>query len=204
MPGPRAPEDERRAAILRAAARVAARERLTGFTVQQVAEQAGVSKGLVFFYFENKDRLLVELLDWLLERTIVAQMDEETQRLPSAAERLLDVIRKDIERLPAQRERVELFFDYWVIGTRHPEIKQMIRGALDRYRDALLPLSAEVVEAEPERYAGLSAEGLAGVAASFIEGCALQVVMDPERFSVDECIRMLHALVASPRLAQAR
>jgi TetR/AcrR family transcriptional regulator, transcriptional repressor of bet genes len=195
MPGARAPEDERRAAILRAAAKVAARERLTGFTVQQAAAEAGVSKGLVFFYFESKDALLVALLEWLLERTIVAELNEECRRMESPAERLLGVIRHDIVRLPAQRERVELFFDYWVMGTRHPEIQRMIRAALDRYRDALLPLAAEVIEDEPERFAGMSAEGLAGVAASFIEGCALQVVMDPERFSVEESLRTLRALV---------
>lgn len=52
--------------------------------------------------------------------------------------------------------------------------------------------------AEPARFATAGAEGLAGVAAGFIEGCALQVVMDPERFDVDRSMATLAALVAQP------
>jgi TetR/AcrR family transcriptional repressor of bet genes len=195
MPGHKAPEDERREAILKAAFRVAARERLTGLTAQQVAAEAGISKGLVFFHFGSRDGLLVALLDWLLERTLVAQSDAAMRALPSPQERLLAVIRRDVEALPRQRERVELFFDYWVMGTRHPTVRASIRAALDRYRDALRPLAEDVVAADPARYEGLSADGLAAVAAGFIEGCALQVVMDPERFDVGQSLDTLHALV---------
>jgi TetR/AcrR family transcriptional regulator, transcriptional repressor of bet genes len=108
------------------------------------------------------------------------------------------VLRHDIERLPAARERVELFFDYWVMGTRHPEIQRMIRDALTRYRDALRPFAEEVAAADPERYRQVGAEGLAAVAASFIEGCALQVVMDPEGFDVARYLETVRALVARP------
>jgi TetR/AcrR family transcriptional regulator, transcriptional repressor of bet genes len=199
MPGHRAPEDQRREAILRAAARVARKERLTGCTVERVAREAGISKGLVFFYFENKDTLLVALLEWLLERTIVAEPSGAFPPDASAHQRFMMVLRHDIERLPAQRERVELFFDYWVLGTRHPEVQRMIRAALTRYRDALRPYADEVVQADPERFRSTGADGLAAVAASFIEGCALQVVMDPERFDVEEYLATLHALVGRPR-----
>jgi AcrR family transcriptional regulator len=180
---------------------VAARERLTGLTVRGVAAEAGVSSGLVLFYFASKDALLVALLDWLLARTIVAHVDDAVHRLPTPQDRLLAVVRHDIERLPEKRARVELFFDFWVMGTRHPEIQKKIRGALDRYRDALRPWAADVVESEPERYHGVTADGLAAVAAGFIEGCALQVVMDPDRFDVDEYLQTLQAVVAQPQLS---
>jgi hypothetical protein len=81
------------------------------------------------------------------------------------------------------------------MGTRHPEVQRAIRGALNRYRDAFRPLAQAVVEAEPERFGREGAEGLAGVAAGFIEGCALQVVMDPDRFDVDSYMRTISALV---------
>lgn len=194
-------EAERRDEILHAAYRVAARERLAGVTVRGVAAEAGVSSGLVLFYFASKDALLAALLDWLLVRTIVARVDAGVLGLPTPRERLLAVVGRDIQALPAQRERVELFFDFWVMGTRHPEIQKQIRAALDRYRDALRPLAQEVVDDEPERYRGVSADELAAVAAGFIEGCALQVVMDPGRFSVDGYVRTLAAVVALPSLA---
>ena len=45
------------------------------------------------------------------------------------------------------------------------------------------------------------------MAAGFIEGCALQVVMDPDRFDVDAYMRTVQTLVTDPlatRLAAAR
>jgi hypothetical protein len=51
------------------------------------------------------------------------------------------------------------------------------------------------------------AEGLAALTAGFIEGCALQVVMDLDHCDVDAYMRTLHTLVADPlalRLASAR
>lgn len=207
MPGRKAPEEQRREEILKAAYRVAARERLAGLTVRAVAAEAGVSSGLVFFHFHDRDGLLVALLEWLLELTVVGP------ELPALLEgrtpeaRMLSAIRRDVERLPRQRDRVELFFDFWVMGTRHSDVQRAIRAALDRYRDAFRPLAQAVVDAEPERFAGITADGLAAVAAGFIEGCALQVVMDAEHFDVEAYMRTVSTLVADPlaaRLAAAR
>ena len=204
MPGRRAPEEERREAILRAAFAIAARERLGAVTARAVAAEAGVSAGLVFFYFESVDKLLVELLDWLLAHTLVAA--DTPDRLADVSDpgaRMMLAIRRDVEWLPRQRERVELFFDYWVLGTRHPAIRRKIRRALNRYRDAFEPLARALVESDPERYGGMSAEGLASVAAGFVEGCALQVVMDPTEFDVERSMTTLAALVRAPASSPA-
>ena len=199
MPGRRAPEEERREAILCAAFGVAARERLGAVTARAVAAEAGVSAGLVFFYFESVDRLLVELLDWLLAHTIVAaDSPDRLSHVVDPGARMMLAIRRDVEWLPNQRERVELFFDYWVLGTRHPAIRLKIRSALNRYRDAFQPLARALVESDPERYGGMTAEGLASVAAGFVEGCALQVVMDPAQFNVERSMATLAALVRAP------
>jgi AcrR family transcriptional regulator len=202
VPGPRAPEEQRRAQILRAAFAVAARERLTGVTARAVAAEAGVSSGLVFFYFETIDALLVALLDWLLAQTLAVRPGASPAPGESAVERMLARVRQDLEQLPRNRAGVELLVDYWVLGTRHPTIRARIRAALLRYRDSFRPLAAEVVRGDPSRWAGESADGLAGVAASFVQGCALQAVMDPARFDVEQSMSTLAALVTSAAAAR--
>lgn len=196
MGGRKAPEEQRREDILQAAFAVAARERLNGVTARAVAAEAGVSTGLVFFYFANKDALLVALLDWILARTLVAGEMRMYAATPSdPAAHMLAVLQRDVAQLHRQRHRVELFFDYWVLGTRHSVIRAKIRSALHRYRDAFVPLAEAVVQGDPERYAGITPMGLAAVAASFVEGCALQVVMDPAEFDVAQSTATLAALV---------
>lgn len=203
MPGRKVPEQQRREEILRAAFRVAARERLTGLTAQSVAAEAGVSKGLVFFHFGSRDALLLSLLNWLLRTTVVGPEMPEALEGDTPAERMLSAIRRDVEYLPRRRDRVELFFDFWVMGTRHPGIQRTIRSALDRYRDAFLPLAQEMVAAEPERYGAAGARGVATNVAAFVEGCALRAVLDPMSFDVELFMRTCEAFVGEPQRAPA-
>lgn len=199
MGGRKAPEERRREEIVRAAFAVAAEGGLASVTARAVAAEARVSPGLVFFYYATIDQLLLALLDWLLARTVVAgEVPAVAAATADPAARMMAVVRRDIERLPRQRARVELFFDFWVLGTRDPAIRRKIRRALDRYRASFLPVAAALVASEPERYAGATPEGLASVAASFVEGCALQVVMDPTQFDVERSMTTLAALVRQP------
>ena len=204
MPGRKEPEEERRDAILRAAYTVATRERLGGVTARAVAAEAGVSSGLVFFYFESIDNLLVALLDWMLERTMATPDREaplpvvgpEVSRDP--ATRLVATVAAALRRLPRHRDRVELFFDYWVLGTRHPVVRRKIRRALAGYRESYVAGAQAVIDADPERYAGTSAEGMADVIASFLYGCSMQLVTNPTQFDADRTLAALEALVRHP------
>ena len=194
MPGPKVPEDQRREEVLAAAYRVAARDRLGGLTTRAVAKEAGVSNGLVFFHFVSREGLVLALLDRLLETTVLAP-DRAGMEEASPVLRLLRTIERDVEGLPANRNRVALLIDFWVMGTQHAEVQTRIRKALSDYREASLPLTSAAIESEPERYPGVTPESLAAVATGFIEGCALQVVMDPERFDVAAYLSTLRALV---------
>ncbi len=202
MPGRKIPEEQRREGLLRAAFAVAARDGLAGVTARAVAAEAGVSSGLVFFHFRTVDALHAALLEWLLAHTFVAAELPRAAAPAPAAQRMLAAVRRDLDALPRARRRVELFFDYWVRGTRDPGVRATIRGALDRYRAAFLPLAAAVVaEAPAGRYgpdAAQAAAGLATVAATFVEGCALRVVLEPAGFDVDAAMATLAALVRAP------
>lgn len=203
MPGRKAPEEERRDAILRAAYTVATRDRLGGVTARVVAAEAGVSSGLVFFYFDSIDNLLVALLDWMLERTMRLRpgadlVPADSPDIPDPASRLIATVAAAVRRLPRERERVELFFDYWVLGTRHPMVRRKIRRALAVYRASFLAGAQAVIDADPDRYAGTSAEGLADVISGFLYGFALQTVTDPTRVDVERTLATLDALVRHP------
>lgn len=71
MPGTRAPEQQRRDQIIRAAFKVAAREGLDGTTILQVAAEADLSPSLVIFHYKTKRRLLIALAEWLVTTTTV-------------------------------------------------------------------------------------------------------------------------------------
>ncbi len=182
MPGKKIPEDRRREQILDAAYRVALQQRLAGLSSRAVAAEAGVSNGLVFFHFRNRQELLLALLDWLLAKTILKRAVDRGSASGDASSRLAAEVRDAVAGLPAKRRRIELFFDYWFMGAHDEVIRKRIRAALKRYRDSYLPLAQAVVAEQPARYAGLTGEVLADMVTSFIEGCALRLVAEPRHY----------------------
>jgi TetR/AcrR family transcriptional regulator, transcriptional repressor of bet genes len=196
MPGSKAPERARREQILRAAYTVAAREGLDGTTVLQVAAEAGLSPGLVMFHFKTKRQLLLALLDWLLATTTVLHVGEDIARLASPLDRLVALLRQEMDRLSREPLRIRLTFDFWTAGIRDAEIRAKLRSEFDRYREAFRPLATAVLRAEPERFAGVTPDGLAAVAVSFIKGCAVQSMIDPEQFDIGQYLAAAEGLMA--------
>jgi TetR/AcrR family transcriptional regulator, transcriptional repressor of bet genes len=204
VPGVRAPEEQRRTQIVDAALAVAARDRLDRLTVRRVAAEAGLSPGLVFHHLTDKETLLLAVLDRLIERTILdvvrdttASRTEADGSVP-AGDLLLAHVRRDLVRIEEESELIELFFDFWVMGTRHPEVRARIADALGAFRSALVPLAAAVVAEEPARFGRTDPERVAALVVAFILGHAVQTVLDPAASEVDGVVVTLDALVPRP------
>ena len=195
MPGQKASEDSRRKQILRAAYDVASSKGLAGLTVRQVAVKAELSTGLVLFHFKTKEHLVIALLDYVLETTTVLHLTDDISSIPSPLDRLLALLAREMNRLAAEPRRIRLFFDFWAKGFSHPLIRMRMQAELDRYREAFRPMAAEVLAAEPERFAHVTAEGLAAVAVSFIKGCAVQSMIDPKNFDIEEFLTAAQGLM---------
>jgi TetR/AcrR family transcriptional regulator, transcriptional repressor of bet genes len=195
MPGRQASESLRRSQIVTAAYHVAAARGLDGLTVRSVAKKAGVSTGLVLFHFKTKEQLELALLDWLLETTTVLHITPDIAQIPLPLDRLIALLQREMDRLSSEPLRIRLFFDFWARGIRHVGIRSKMRRELARYRDAFRPMAAEVLRAEPERFPGVTPEGLAAVAVSFIKGCAVQSMIDPRQFDIGEYLAATLGLV---------
>jgi AcrR family transcriptional regulator len=195
MPRRRASGSVRRSEIIAAAYSIAAARGLDGLTVRRVAAKAGVSTGLVLFHFETKEQLVIALLDWLLETTTVLHVTEHIERIASPVDRLLALLEQEMARLSSEPRRIRLFFEFWSLGIRHAGIRARMHRELARYREAFRPMAEEVRRAEPDRFRGVTAEGLAAVAVSFIKGCAVQSMIDPRRFDFGEYLAATRGLV---------
>ncbi len=189
MPGRKAPE-ERREQILRAALRVAMRNRLSGLTIRDIAREARLSSGLVLFHFKTRDRLISALLSWLLERTSVLRPPAIERVEGSALDCLVALIRAEAARMASDRVRSELFFEYWVLGTRMKGLRRQMRRGLARYRHEFRTLAAKVLSSAHGQ-PGSQTEWVADAAVSFVYGCAIQAVIDPERFNVKAPLKIL-------------
>ena len=182
----RAPEDVRREQILQGAFEVASREGIGRLTIRAVAAEAEVSHALVVHYFRRKDRLIYALLDWLIETTSVLHVSDDIARFPRALDRLHALLQQEMARLGHQPRHTRLFFEFWALGARHEEVRLRISAELERYRAAFRTIMEELLQAEPARFVGATADGMAAMAVSWIHGCAVQAMIDPAGFDTDE------------------
>jgi TetR/AcrR family transcriptional repressor of bet genes len=218
MPGQKAPEEHRRKDILRAAYDVAARHGVEALTVRAVAARAAVSHGTVLFHFNRRDALVASLLDSVLDATTVLRVPADVERLTRPAERLRTLLRAEMERLSGDPRHFRLFLEYWALGVRNPVIRRRVSAALERYRAAFRAIG-EVVPGDgattrrrgtnrSRDFTTRAPDGVAAVAVSFIHGCALQAVIDPKAFSVQQhfntAARMLDGLVVDERTVTPR
>jgi TetR/AcrR family transcriptional regulator, transcriptional repressor of bet genes len=194
----RMPEETRREQILEAAFRVTCRASISRLTVRAVAAEAGVSHALVLFHFGRKGRLVHELLDWVLNSTSVLHISEDIARFPHARDRLNALLEQEMSRQSHQPEYTRLFLEYWVLGAHHEEIRTRIGAELERYREAFREIMEELLEAEPLIFSGVTAEGMAAVAVSWIQGCAVQALVAPGQFDTDGYLAALRGLMARP------
>jgi TetR/AcrR family transcriptional repressor of bet genes len=192
MPGQKAPSRERREQILNAAVSVAYARRISGLTIRDVAKAAGLSPGLVLFHFKSREGLILALLNWLVHQNTMLQ--PQAARRPRANESLNRFIHDECIRLASTRQRTELLFDYWLTGTRHPELRLVIRTAVRRYRQEFRALATAALRRRGSALAGQRADAISSAAVSFIYGCALQAVIDPANLDVPSTLAVMDAL----------
>lgn len=196
MPGRKASEAERREQILRAAHYVALRQGLDGLTVRAVAARARLSHGLVLFHFKRKEQLVAAVLDRVLAAALPLQLAVPGGPGADPMACLQAVLRREVDRLSRDGRQMRLFLECWALGVRQPVIRARIGAALAHYRLAFRPLIGDILAARPARFTGVTPEGLAAVAVSFIVGCAVQAIIDPDRFDIEKCSTALHGWLA--------
>jgi AcrR family transcriptional regulator len=156
-----------------------ARRGVAGSTFDHVAREAGVSRGLLHYYFGTKERLLVEVLRRDCEHRM-ASLDERLAgaRTPDdVLDRLLSELRELVDRDP---DILALGFELFTVGRRNAELAAEFTQLVGRTRDAFARLLAAKRD---EGVVRLAAEphAVADVLFSLADGLALRMIAQPDR-----------------------
>ncbi|HEX6586269.1 MAG TPA: TetR/AcrR family transcriptional regulator [Solirubrobacterales bacterium] len=156
-----------------------ARRGISGSTFEHVAREAGVSRGLLHYYFGTKEALLVEVVRRDTEHRI-ARLDVPLAEAKSADE-LLGILVADLEdSIQNEPGFWVLIFDLFTAGRRNPEIQREVGELFKRTREHVAEI-LRAKQAEGVISPAHEADAVVALLFALADGIALQLLSDPER-----------------------
>jgi AcrR family transcriptional regulator len=174
----RAQGREAREELLSAALRVFAQHGYREAGVDQIAAEAGYSKGALYWHFTGKE----ELLTALLEERIDVPMRDRFALLASAPpdrDMSLEASRAFARQLSEARDALLLEREYWSLAIRDPELRARYRERQDELRDALAAGMKARADHLGTPELTMPAEDLARIVMAVIGGLAFDELIEP-------------------------
>lgn len=200
---------ERRRHIAQAVLRLASRRGLDAVSLRDVAAEAGVSMGMVQYYFTSKKSMLLFACEYLLERTR-KRIEERiaAQSEPPAGQQVLRLV--FMEMLPLDLERREgtwVWMAFLARSAVEPELREFMRSTWadsHAFIAGLIDAARQRCEIAPD----VDPNREAVMALSLVDGLVSHVLLD--QYSPEEALRAIDdylgrlfgsdpGLISSPR-----
>lgn len=185
---------ERRAAIVRATIRCLARDGYSGLTMKRIAAEAGVSPGILHYYFRDKRAILGRAA-----ATVMADLDRrvatEARGARDARGRLRALLRACLEVATESRDFWTVLIELWGEALHDRELARVNRRAYARARRFLAVSVGRGAAAGAFRR--VAPDEAAAVILALVDGLSLQLTFDPDLMPLGRAVRLAEeALVA--------
>jgi len=177
----------RREQIVRATVRCLARDGYARLTMKKVAREAGVSQGILHYYFADKRAMLVATLT-AVSRDVDRRVAAAQSRAPrEPAARLRALVRTCLAVAVDRPEFWVVFLEFWGEMVHDRRLRAVNAEVYTRTRRLLARLIADGVRAG--RFRAVDPERAAAVVLGLVDGVSLQLTFDPRAFTVPEAAR---------------
>ena len=178
---------ERRAAIVRATIRCLARDGYGRLTMKRVAAEAGMTPGILHYYFRDKRAILGRAA-----ATVMADLDRrvalETRGVRDAQGQLRALLRACLEVATESRDFWTVLIELWGEALHDRELARLNRRSYARARRLLADTVARDVAAGAFRRA--APEEAAALILALVDGLSLQLTFDPDLMSLGRAVRL--------------
>ncbi len=180
--------------IMQAALNVIAREKISGTRMRHIAEEAGMSQGILHYYFNTKKELLSKLLDYIL---LLFRKERNNDFLNSdgSSEGKLHAFFEEKKRSILNKKLEYIQFDFWVQGTTDTELKEKIQKSYENWRYNLYEVIQEGVKKGdflPEKV-----DNVPALTVSLLMGGSVQHLIDEKAFDLDSYLAAAEEMILS-------
>ena len=168
--------------ILQAALKVFAGKGFNGATINMIAKEAGIAKGLLYSYYESKEQLLGELLKFGMQKAASFLYEDENQKLETKKQFAASL-----------RKMVQLFLqesDFWRLYTMlalQPDLAEEFQkeatAFLQEYLEVYMNYFKKKKSSNPMAEAMLFG--------AVLDGLMFDLMVAPNEYPVEEVIEMI-------------
>lgn len=190
-------KEQRRQHLIDAAWRCVARGGYRSLSVDDVCNEAGLSKGAFYTYFDQKQDLLMALLDDDAAR--LSEFVSDAAEEPNGVEQIRRFVAAIVDR-GSDAAAVQLRADLWAEIAADDALRDRFLAAMKQRRARLAALVTEAIEAR--ELVDVPANALAAAFLALGDGLMLHRALDPSGFRWVNVRRAIDALLEGLRPGQ--
>lgn len=166
----------RKAELVKAAMELFANNGFMGTSISSISKKAGVSKGLVYNYFENKEALVREIVMEGLEQ-IMAEMDFDF-RQKITRERMIELMDKNLGLI----QKKGGYWKLYIAVITQPAVVELVKDEIFKVMGPFFVSVATYYEEKGEK----NPMAYGYLLGAILDGVGLDSMYDPEHYPIKE------------------
>jgi TetR/AcrR family transcriptional regulator, fatty acid metabolism regulator protein len=187
MARPKSKEDGRRDEIVRAALRLILKLGYNQVTLADIAEQVGVSKGLISYYFQKKEDVFFAVLEQIVDR-LTTDFEGFYRTEAPAVDKLHLIFHNLFGNEKRARRYYTVVIDYMAQAIRERQVQEYTELIYTSYRTYIERIIADGVASGEFRT--VDTQRAASMVLAMIEGLILQWFFDRKAFDLEAAYGM--------------
>jgi TetR/AcrR family transcriptional repressor of bet genes len=184
----------RRKQLIDATIRAIGRFGYASVTLTHVAGEAGLSPGIVNFYFKSKTQLLLATLEQIVEEYAAFWQAALSKGKIAPAAGLDAMIEADFHPSVCNPEKVSIWYAFWAEAGNNPAYQGVVQRLEADYISQTVELCARVIA---EGGYGIEARTVAVGLNAMIDGLWFDCLMEPKTFNRNDAKRVCRSYLAA-------
>ena len=155
-------------------------------SIKDIARAAGVNHGLLHYYFKNKEDILIQYIQYVIDhyKSLFGEWLAEKQTTEANERQLIEEFFQFMNtRITLDRRLSKVFIEIWEIASYNPNVRKILQQAYLEWMDVLAGMLKRLT-------GNREAARLVSIATvAFLEGLALfSIILTPETFDINEVL----------------
>jgi AcrR family transcriptional regulator len=174
---------ERRNQIIAAAIAVFTRLGFHAARIEDIAKEAKLSKGALYWYFKSKDDIIAAIMDRFIDREMVELEDALKLQAP-VSEKLMKLNGMIVDEMESMLDLMPILYEFYAAATRRKDI----RKALVQFFRPTQQLFSRLIQQgiDSGEFANVDTEVVAVDLIALYEGLLLLTVLDPKTVDLEK------------------